>query len=248
MSRKRKATVDALYDQRFRNDPESRNLTEEENILFANARAALVTLRKTFETWTVIGKAVVAARARADRIGGGKTFRRILEQQGLGELPPATATRLEQVVARLDEVTAWHNDLSPSRQIAWAAPTTVFKRCPVFAKNRAKLRPNMTAHHRPAKANVETAFDIIGDYLATVEDADQKASMVERLAALLQEHSEPQPPKPARKKPPSKQLTDAQRRELDTTLASATAKVGKAMRHIGINVGFSAADEHNRKE
>jgi len=33
-------------------------------------------------------------QARADRIGGGKTFRRILEQQGLGALPPATATRL----------------------------------------------------------------------------------------------------------------------------------------------------------
>src|SRR5262245_6450673 len=94
MSRKRKPTADELYDQRYRNDPESRNLTEEENTLFANARAALVTLRKTFETWIVVAKAVAAARVRADRIGGGKTFRRILEQQGLGALAPATATRL----------------------------------------------------------------------------------------------------------------------------------------------------------
>src|SRR5262249_14506429 len=183
MSRKRKPTVDALYDERFRNDPESRNLTEEENILFANAREALVTLRKTFETWMVIGKAVVAARARADRIGGGKTFRRILEQQGLGALPPATATRLEQVVARLDEVTAWHSGLSEQRQIAWAAPTTVFKRCPVFATARAAQRPNMKPR-RLAKANVEVAIDTIIDYGRELAK-DEQIAILKRIAKGL---------------------------------------------------------------
>jgi hypothetical protein len=194
MSRKRrKPTVDTLYDQRFRNDPESRNLTEEENILFANARAALVTLRKTFETWIVIGQAVAAARARADRIGGGKSFRRILEQQGLGELPPATASRLVQVVARLDEVTAWHSTLTQHRQIAWASPSAVFKHCPAFAKDRTAQRPNMKPR-RPAKANVETAIDTIIDYGRELAP-DEREAIVARIRQGL-DLSEPTAPEP----------------------------------------------------
>jgi hypothetical protein len=74
MAKKRKPTVDDAYDRRLRNDPgpESRDLTMEEATLFENARQAIDLLKKTFETWVVIGKAVAAARARADRIGGGR--------------------------------------------------------------------------------------------------------------------------------------------------------------------------------
>jgi hypothetical protein len=171
--------------RRYRNDPgpESRDLSMEEVTIFEAARDAVATLKKTFEVWTVIGKAVVAARARADRVGGGKTFRRILQQQGLGALPPATATRLEQVIARLDEVTAWHSRLSEQKQIAWAAPTTVFKRCPVFAQERAANRPNMKPR-RPSRGNIEIAIDTIVEGCAEMA-MDERMTIVTRIADAL---------------------------------------------------------------
>jgi hypothetical protein len=58
--------------------------------------------------WTVIGKAVVATRARADRIGGGKIFR-ILEQQGLSMVVPP--------VANLVAVEDWRADLTENQRV-----------------------------------------------------------------------------------------------------------------------------------
>jgi hypothetical protein len=117
------------------NAPESLNLDVEETALFDAARAAVVTLKKTFETWVVIGRAVVAARKRANRIGGGKTFRRILEQQGLGVVaPPATATRLERIMAKLPEIETWRAGLTENEAFQWASPSAVFKHCPALVR------------------------------------------------------------------------------------------------------------------
>jgi hypothetical protein len=189
--------------------------------LFDNARAALVTLRKTFETWIVIGKAVAAARARADRIGGGKTFRRILEQQGLGELPPATATRLEQVVARLDEVTVWHSGLPGNRQIAWASPSAVFKHCPVFAKERTAARPDMKP--RRPKANVEAAIDIIVDYGRELAE-DARIAIVTRIADGLgiatKKACQPKPKATGKKDAALKQVFQQAQDTLNATLGN----------------------------
>jgi hypothetical protein len=132
------------------NDPESRSLTSEETALFEAAREAVGFLKKTFPTWIVIGHAVVAARERADQFGGGKTFRIILEQQGISQVvPPSTATRLIAIIEHLPEVQAWHADLTDDRKFAWASPSSVFQRCPVFAelkktmKKKKKPQPSM---------------------------------------------------------------------------------------------------------
>jgi hypothetical protein len=66
------------------NAPESEALTFQDTVIFENARGAANSLKKTFETWVVIGKAVVRARDIANERGGGKTFMRLLDQQALG--------------------------------------------------------------------------------------------------------------------------------------------------------------------
>jgi hypothetical protein len=77
-------TVDDLYDQRYRsNAPESEALALGDIQIFEAARSAIGLLKKTFDTWITIGRAVVRARDIADRRGGGKTFMRLIEQQGL---------------------------------------------------------------------------------------------------------------------------------------------------------------------
>jgi hypothetical protein len=78
---------------------------------------------------------VVRARDIADRRGGGKTFMRLIQQQGLARVVnKATASRLLRIMEHLPQVTAWHETLTDKQQIEWAAPTTILKHCPVFAE------------------------------------------------------------------------------------------------------------------
>jgi hypothetical protein len=114
------------------NAPESEALTLQDTIIFENARGAANLLKKTFETWVVIGKAVVRARDIANERGGGKTFMRLLDQQALGWINKTTASNLLRVMEKLADVTRWHEKLTEKEQIDWAAPTTILKRCPVF--------------------------------------------------------------------------------------------------------------------
>jgi hypothetical protein len=115
------------------NSPESDSVTLDDHAVFEAARNAVTLLKKTFETWIVIGKAIVRARDIADRRGGGKTFMRLIEQQGLAPLVnKTTASNLLRIMEQLPEVTKWHETLTDKQQIDWAAPTTILKRCPVF--------------------------------------------------------------------------------------------------------------------
>jgi hypothetical protein len=134
--KKRKPTVDDLYDRTQRgNNAESQATTLDDITVFENARNAVALLKKTFETWVVIGKAVVRARDIATERGGGKTFMRLIEQEGLASIVnKTTASNLLRIMEQLPEVTKWHETLQPREQIDWAAPTTILKRCPVFNK------------------------------------------------------------------------------------------------------------------
>jgi hypothetical protein len=185
MSRKRKPTVDQAYDRRNDPGPETRDLSVEEATAFEAARGAVLTLRKTFEVWTVIGKAVVIARTRADRLGGGKTFRRILEQQGLGSIPDATATWLQRIMARLPNVEAWRVGLSERQQINWASPSAIIKHAkdaaglPLFPK-KVGAQP---AFRRPNRMNIEVAIDTITDYCRDLAQ-DERAALLKRVGRV----------------------------------------------------------------
>ena len=92
-------------------------------------------------------------REVADRIGGRKTFKRLLIQEGFADLAgrsKSTATRLLQIVERLPDVTKWHADLTPHQQIDWASPSAVFKHCPVFAKPKVAGAGRRTVAHDAA--------------------------------------------------------------------------------------------------
>ena len=99
-------------------------------------RVAVSSLKKTYELWIVIGAAVVRARKIADERGGRKTFERLLDQQGLSKVlgDKATWTRLLAIMKERAAVEAWRATLTEKQQIDWAAPSTIFKRCPVFQK------------------------------------------------------------------------------------------------------------------
>jgi hypothetical protein len=160
VSKKRKPTVDDLYDAKYygkpstsHNAPESSNLTTEERTYIEAGLAALALLRKTFESWVAVGRAIQTLRAKADRMGTRKAFARLLEQQRFDEFirDKSTCTRLLRIMENLGEVSAWHAGLEPKQQMAWAHPSTVFLHCPIFKKPKAEgAKPTVrTVKHNP---------------------------------------------------------------------------------------------------
>lgn len=113
------------------NAPESEKLTTEELQLCVEARECLVQVRRTFEnTWIGIGHTVVALRKAANRIGGKYTFRRLRDQQGLGELDPTEVSHLEAIMAVLPDIQKWREGLTPKKQRSLNCPNAIFNHYP----------------------------------------------------------------------------------------------------------------------
>lgn len=117
-----------------RNDPEGGAFSLAENIEIEAGRTAYSSIKKTFDLWIAIGRAVAVLRAKADRIGKKQAFKRLMEQQGLS-MQAATSTRLLQIMAKLPEVVAWHEGLSEQNKFNWCSPDAIHRNCPVFKKD-----------------------------------------------------------------------------------------------------------------
>jgi hypothetical protein len=118
-------------------------LTDAEAEIFSQARIAGDGRRKSFDRWLTFGRAVAAARAIANRLGGKGTFGRILDQQGLGWLNTRGKTSvfyLEAMVRDLPKVLKWREGLDERSRIKWASPQSVYLRC---------LRPGNRPAHGP---------------------------------------------------------------------------------------------------
>ena len=147
-NRRRKPTIDDLYDRRYHNQPESDVLDQAEEAIVEAGRMAMRSLARTFELWLAVGKAVKTLRARADKIGGRKTFQRLLDQNGFQSLPAATITRLLRIVDRLGEVGPWHESLDEKQQREWSSPSAIFKHCPIFKTEKPNQK---AATQKPAR-------------------------------------------------------------------------------------------------
>jgi hypothetical protein len=133
------------------NAPESQGLTLEEVEIFEAARQADRELKKSYDKWIVItGRAVVLARAIADRRGGGlKMVNQILEQQELGSVTGPNVSRLLRIMPQIKEVIAWRAVLTDRQKFDWASPQSILKHCPVF---RDPSPPNSEAEVRMTPA------------------------------------------------------------------------------------------------
>jgi len=129
----------ATTTDRYDNSPESGALSLEEHTIMEAARGAVMALKRTFEHWTVIGRALSTLQAKAERQGGKFTFGRLCEQNGLGEtiIHKTVRSRLLQIMERLPEVEKWRQTLTEKQQFEWASPSAVFKHCYLFKQIKA---------------------------------------------------------------------------------------------------------------
>jgi hypothetical protein len=141
-------------------------LSAEEREKFDAALAAVTRIKATFEDWTIIGHAIVAARKYADRGGGRKTFQDILSEQRI--MPPldkATVSRLEKIMAHLAEVQQWRATLTEPQRVAWSSPMSVVARCTVFMLEKERRRA--TTPRKPTR--LESALEENAALKAEVE-------------------------------------------------------------------------------
>jgi hypothetical protein len=142
------------------NAPESQGLSRDDIAIFEAARTAVNSLKRTFEMWMTIAVAVERARRIADGRGSRHAFQRLLEQQGIAQAlgrtwagQKSTASKLLKILAFRAEVEQWRTGLTDYEQIAYAAPTTIFKHCPLFGDMREP--PKKPSAQREALADAD---------------------------------------------------------------------------------------------
>src|SRR4051794_10891301 len=110
--------------------------TPDDREVFEAARTGVMELKRTFEHWVAIGKAVVRAREIADRRGGAQTFMNLIKQQGLDSVvrTKGTASKIERVMRELPAVIAWREgkDVTDRQRIDWPSPVSILRHCPRF--------------------------------------------------------------------------------------------------------------------
>jgi len=130
-----------MSKKQYHNQPESDTLSADEHKIVEGGREALCSLARTFDLWMVVGEGMKVLRAKADRIGGKKAFRRLLAKYRYDSLDNAVVTKLLKIMDRRCEVEAWRATLSEKQQREWSAPSTIYLHCPIFAKPKAERAP-----------------------------------------------------------------------------------------------------------
>jgi hypothetical protein len=119
--------------------PELDALSADEHKIVESGREALRSLgRGTFDVWMVVGRGIKVLRAKADRLGGTKAFRRLLAKNGYDSLDNSVISKLLKIMDHRRDVEAWRATLSEKQQREWSAPSTVFLHCPIFATRKAR--------------------------------------------------------------------------------------------------------------
>jgi hypothetical protein len=102
-------------------------------------------------------------------------------------LDKAIVSKLLTILDRLPEVMAWYEKLTPKQRREWAAPTTVLKHCPVFAK--PKVEGEQKAPTKAERTAQELAKALDENYkLKQREDGDTfnaKTTPPKEIAAAL---------------------------------------------------------------
>jgi hypothetical protein len=135
------------------------SLSPEESICVEQARAALASVKRTFEFWVALARGLAMLRAKADAIGGSFTFARLREREGFGGLHRATVHNLTRLHERLPEVEAWRATLTERERFRWAGPEVILRHCPAFT------RPNPARAAKPPRIEPTASVDAIATVL-----------------------------------------------------------------------------------
>jgi hypothetical protein len=135
----------------------------------------------------IIGHALKIIKAKADEIKGRNAFQQLADQCGFGglfrsasgKINRSVVSHLMDVVEHESEVRQWRETLTADERWAWASPSSIKARCPIFIKADKKPRRNK-------EPQFEIAIDIVHEHLEKTDDDDNRRALIERIATPFQ--------------------------------------------------------------
>jgi hypothetical protein len=177
------------------NRPELDLLSSQQRVAVAEGAKALETIsdyhRRSFDLWMMIAHGVAALCLIADRPGMSRKARKsLLKAEGYGTLDQGTISRLLMMAEHETAVRAWRHTLTQNQRDRWNGPSSVYSRCPAIRKAVAAAQTGKAPRQprqRNRQAELERALDVISECYAA-GDADFRASLGERLDAIVRQH------------------------------------------------------------
>jgi hypothetical protein len=166
------------------NIPVLAGMTAEEQEIVDRGAASIESLKRTFDAWMEIYHGLKIIKAKAEEIKGRKAFQQLADQCGYGglfrsasgQINRSVISHLMQIGERESEVRQWRETLTADQRWAWASPSSIKTRCPIFAKAKADKKP------RPEKQpQFEIALDIVQEHLERTVDDDNRRALIERI-------------------------------------------------------------------
>jgi hypothetical protein len=136
---------------------------------FETARIAVAHVgKRTFNEWLSIGIAIVQADFEARKENGLIDYdaarQRLADEKLVPPVGPVDVSHLRRIMKNYDEVVQWYNALPVEAQIAWAAPSTILKYCPVFATKKP-----------PRKTSLDAALKVIREALEEMDEPQRRS-------------------------------------------------------------------------
>jgi hypothetical protein len=123
---------------------DSLDLSPAERALVATGQEAMDAMKKRFEHWVDIGRALQMINTKTE--GNRLRFKTMREEAGFHEIAPAVVTRLLKVMSDLDAVEKWRAGLTANQRFAWCSPSAIVRHCPVFNKAKAPTEAKLSPY------------------------------------------------------------------------------------------------------
>jgi hypothetical protein len=124
--------------------------------------------KRTFADWMSIGIAIMQADFESKKDDGmidyDRARRRLAAEKIVPPVGPIDVSHLRRIMKFYDEVCSWFDGLPIDAQIAWAAPSTILKYCPVFATKKP-----------PRKTPLDAALKVIREALEEMDEPQRRS-------------------------------------------------------------------------
>jgi hypothetical protein len=135
---------------------------------FERARAAVGHVgKRTFADWMAIGIAILQADIDAVQENGLIDYAAAKQRLGVEKIVPPVGpvdlSHMRRIMKHYDEVVTWFDALPVEFQVAWSAPSTVIRYCPIFASKK-----------RPKKTPLAAALKVIEEALEEMDEPQRR--------------------------------------------------------------------------
>jgi hypothetical protein len=166
------------------------DLPEDQRQIVERGAEAIEAVKLTFEHRMAIGHGLKVLKAKAEQLKVRNAFRLLAEQAGYGGLfrsaggkvTHSFVSHLLDIVDNEAKVREWREQLTEHQRWAWASPSSIKSRCPVFKKTEQTEQTEQAKKKADTAPSVfEVAVAALHDHLKKEDDADNRHVAIEQI-------------------------------------------------------------------